>query len=381
VTKTLLAKPDDPIPFMVEWLIQEGKVELPEMVQLRHEVEQLRGQLRLAHTSGAVAPVPAGEGAEEEEEEEDEDDEDDEVDELPELPSMEARMKAMPRTSVSAEAFGAWNKKKAFEAPVYNKSSEQFARLKDILSNSFLFSALNEKEQKTVIFAMQEKVIEAKERPIKQGDDGDCLYVIESGVLDCYKKFDGETEEKLVKTCEVGDVFGELALLYNVPRAASVEARERCVVWMLDRESFNAIVKDAAAKKREMHERFLGSVPLLENMDSYERNKIADALKTETFRDGEYIVKQGDPGDKFYLLEEGEAVALKVFVEGQEEKQVMAYKAGDYFGELALLRNEPRAASVVAKGDTQCGVLDRASFKRLLGPLEQILSRASQRYE
>lgn len=58
----------------------------------------------------------------------------------------------------------------------------------------------------------------------------------------------------------------------------------RCVVWRLDRETFNAIVKDAASKKRELYENFLKGVPLLESMDAYERNKVADALKSEYFK-------------------------------------------------------------------------------------------------
>ena len=71
----------------------------------------------------------------------------------------------------------------------------------------------------------------------------------------------------------------------------------------------------------------------------------------------------------------GEAVALKVFNPGEEAKEVKSYKQGDYFGELALLSNEPRAASIMAKNDCTCVKLDRHSFKRLLGPLDNILKR------
>ena len=71
---------------------------------------------------------------------------------------------------------------------------------------------------------------EPKDRPIQQGDDGDFLFVIETGSLEGYIK-DRETgNEKMVKRCEAGDAFGELALLYNCPRAASVEACEKCVL-------------------------------------------------------------------------------------------------------------------------------------------------------
>ena len=57
-------------------------------------------------------------------------------------------------------------------------------------------------------------------RLINQGEDGDCLYIIEEGQMDCYKKPPAGGDEVLVKECKAGDYFGELALLYNSPRSA-----------------------------------------------------------------------------------------------------------------------------------------------------------------
>jgi len=124
----------------------------------------------------------------------------------------------------------------------------------------------------------------------------------------------------------------------------------------------------------------LKQVPLLEGMEPYERSKVSDALQHETYEAGVTIVNQGDPGDKFFIIEDGEAIATKSFVQGQIPQEVMQYKVGDYFGELALLHNEPRAANVVAKTAVRVLVLDRRSFKRLLGPLEDILRRNTTRY-
>ncbi len=116
------------------------------------------------------------------------------------------------------------------------------------------------------------------------------------------------------------------------------------------------------------------------SMDSYERAQLADALKMEVYHSGEPIVKQDDPGDKFYIIEDGECQAFKTV--GEEQRLVLSYKSGDYFGELALLRNEPRAASVMATSRlVKVLALDRRCFKRLLGPLEAILKRQSSRYE
>ena len=65
----------------------------------------------------------------------------------------------------------------------------------------------------------------------------------------------------------------------------------------------------------------------------------------------------------------------------QAQKEVMSYKPGDYFGERALLRNEPRAANVIAKTDVRIVSVDRHSFKRLMGPLDDILRRNMEVYE
>lgn len=89
-----------------------------------------------------------------------------------------------------------------------------------------------------------------------------------------------------------GESFGELALLYNAPRAATIKAKTDVVLFSLDRECFNGIVKDAAVKKREKYDEFLSKVDLLSTMDAYERSKIADALKPVRVGKGEYVVKE-----------------------------------------------------------------------------------------
>ena len=118
----------------------------------------------------------------------------------------------------------------------------------------------------------------------------------------------------------------------------------------------------------------------MSSVDPYERGQICEALQVEKFLAGDVVIEQNKPGDKFYIIEEGEAYASKSFNEGEEPVNVLDYKKGDYFGELALIRNEPRAASVIAKTNCKLLALDRMSFKRLLGPIETILKRNSDNY-
>lgn len=173
-----------------------------------------------------------------------------------------------------------------------------------------------------------------------------------------------------MKAYQPGEAFGELALLYNAPRAATITANEDCLLWKLDRDTFNHIVKDAAQRRREKYETFLTQVQIFETMEPYERSKLADAFIEKRVAAGEFIIREGEDGNELFLLQEGAAVATKTLQAGQAPQQVMEYKVGDYFGERALIKNEPRAANVVASTDCLMVSMDRHSVKRLLGPLE-----------
>lgn len=199
----------------------------------------------------------------------------------------------VPRTSVSAEVYGMYNKKENYKPKVIPKSQAQKDKIGQRLNQAFMFSALEEKEKEIVINAMEEKHFKAGEWVIKQGEDGDHLYVVDQGSLKCFKRFSKtDKEDKYLKTYVPGESFGELALLYNAPRAASIQAETNSILFALDRSCFNNIVKDAAMKKRQRYEDFLLKVELLQSMDPYERVKIADALRPEVFKQGDYVMKQ-----------------------------------------------------------------------------------------
>jgi cAMP-dependent protein kinase regulator len=172
-----------------------------------------------------------------------------------------------------------------------------------------------------------------------------------------------------------------LALLYNAPRAATIIAKTDAELWSLDRNTFNHIVKDAASKKREKYEEFLTGVKILHNMDDYERSKLADALKEEWYKPGDFVIREGEEGNSFYLVMSGDAAATKTLEPGKAPVEVLRYKSGDYFGERSLIKNEPRAANIKALSQLQVVVLDRHSFKRLLGPIEEILKRNLSLYQ
>lgn len=158
------------------------------------------------------------------------------------------------RQSVSAEAYGAFNERKAYVPKVIAKDEAQTARLQEVLQACWMFKHHTPENMKIILDVMQEKQVEAGTRLIQEGDEGEVMWVIEDGELDCIKVIQGQ--EKVVKTCKRGDVFGELALLYNCKRAASVVASRACILWELDRETFKAICYEAAQKAPPEYEGF-----------------------------------------------------------------------------------------------------------------------------
>ncbi len=112
-------------------------------------------------------------------------------------------------------------------------------------------------------------------------------------MLECSKATKGGSIA-ILRKYGPGEAFGELALLYNMPRAATIIAKSASVLWTLDRATFNHIVRDVAIKKREKYEEFLKKVTILAHMDDYERAQIADSLREVSFGAGTYIIKEGE---------------------------------------------------------------------------------------
>ena len=283
------------------------------------------------------------------------------------------------RVSVSAESMQPDADSGNWKPPKHPKTDDQLARLKTAVSGNFLFSHLDDDSFRTVLDALQEKSIPAPNiKVITQGDEGDYFYVIESGDFDIYIHPSGSVQSgeggmgNKVASIGPGGSFGELALMYNAPRAATVvSASKGGMLWALDRVTFRRILMDSAFQKRRMYEGFLEEVHLLKDLKTYERAKIADALESVKYPAGTVIINEGDAGDNFYLLESGEAQAFKRGI----EQSVKDYGRGDYFGELALLDDKPRQASVIAKTEVKVAKLGRDGFKRLLGPVESIMRR------
>ncbi|SPQ96369.1 Cyclic nucleotide-binding domain-containing protein [Plasmodiophora brassicae] len=286
------------------------------------------------------------------------------------------------RTAVSSEPVAAMTSIPSNASPSASvpKTPVQRASILKSIQGNFLFAGLDHAQREIILDAMYQKAYKDGEYVIRQGQPGDNFYILSKGEAECFvQKKDGPPV--LVKTYKAGEGFGELALMYNSPRAASIRAKGDILVWVVDRPTFRRVVMDTTSQKRTLYEGFLGSVQILSSLDRTEIAKVADCLLEKSYQPGEYVIRQNEPGDNFYIIVDGEAVATKVLPGNTEAQEVMRYKRGDYFGELALLNDQPRAANVIAvDAPLKVVTLDRASFVRLLGPCDEILKRNSSTY-
>jgi cAMP-dependent protein kinase regulator len=263
-----------------------------------------------------------------------------------------------------------------WKPPVFPKTEDQRTRIANAISESFMFAALSFAQLQPVIDAFEELAIESGTTVIEQGamvgptDRG--LYVLENGSLDVFVK---GKEGAVFTYTEMGQYFGDLALLYNAPRSATVISGKPSVLWCIDRTTFNCLVKDAVQKAKERRMAFLGSVELLKSLNIDEVAKIGDALRERTFGTGVAIIQEGTEGDTFYILEKGACAAIK------DGNRVKEYKPADYFGELALLSDAPRAADVITTEESIVLSLDRAAFQRMLGGLDTLMKERAASYQ
>jgi CRP-like cAMP-binding protein len=288
------------------------------------------------------------------------------------------------RTAVSAETYDPKKEQKessiVVSAADRAKSADQKAMILNVVRSSLLFQNLDAQQQEKVVDEMWLKTVNTGETIIKQGDLGDYWYVVEQGKFDIFVSRKGSEAVK-VASRERGSAFGELALLYNAPRAATVTAGVESSVWVLDRSTFRRLLTAGADAKLAEYERFLRGVSSFESLLDYERSKIAETLEEVSFPDHHQICKQGEAGDSFFILKKGEVVVTKLEQGATQPLEVARYKPGDCFGEQALIsKSNIRAATCTAHGPVSCLYLNRDAFNLLMGPMEDIFKRRVESY-
>lgn len=266
------------------------------------------------------------------------------------------------RMAISAETA-----KKDFDhrkLPKVPKSKEDEKFLKEALELNTMFKSLKPDQIKKIIDCMEKKKLKGDVEIIKEGNDGSYLYILSEGSVTVSTAKDGDVAE-----LKSGAVFGELALLYNCRRTASVRSASDVAVFQLDRRYYQGIVQSTGAQRDASKFDLLKQVPKLKELPASKLKKICDCLEDEMFGNGDCIIKQGTSGDTFYIISEGNVKVTKTKADGKEEEVAQLLK-GMFFGELALQSEDKRAANVYATGDVHCYSLDRHAFISLIGRLD-----------
>eukprot|EP00521_Asterionellopsis_glacialis_P013520 CAMPEP_0195292310 /NCGR_PEP_ID=MMETSP0707-20130614/8996_1 /TAXON_ID=33640 /ORGANISM="Asterionellopsis glacialis, Strain CCMP134" /LENGTH=422 /DNA_ID=CAMNT_0040352735 /DNA_START=550 /DNA_END=1814 /DNA_ORIENTATION=+ len=261
---------------------------------------------------------------------------------------------------------------KDFVPPSYPKSDAAIQFIDASLADNFIFSSLNVTERRSLIDAMMLEAVSEGHVIINQGENGDYFYVVEEGQVSF--SVDGNN----VGSCTKGASFGELALLYNSPRAATCIAETDCRLWKVDQVTFRTMLASNTANEQKDIHLTIRKVPFLSEIDEANLTRVSDALTTVNFPEGERIINKGDVGEVFYIIREGTCTVHDIGAgDSQYVDQVLG--VGDWFGERALLTGEPRAANVSATSQCSLLCLSRDTFEKVLGPLQGLIDHAMKK--
>ncbi|XP_013790560.1 cGMP-dependent protein kinase, isozyme 2 forms cD4/T1/T3A/T3B-like isoform X1 [Limulus polyphemus] len=252
--------------------------------------------------------------------------------------------------------------------PEYSKSEQSKELIKNaILDNDFMKNL--EIVQIGEITDCMYPVEYAKDSLIiKEGEVGSVVFVMEEGKVEVSK------DRKFLCTLGPGKVFGELAILYNCTRTATVKAIMDCKLWAIERQCFQTIMMRTGLVRQAEYTDFLKSVPTFRKLNEETLIKIADVLEETSYNKGDYIIRQGARGDTFFIISKGKVKVTMKVSELDEERFIRCLEYGDFFGEKALQGEDVRTANIIAddpEGVT-CLVIDRESFNQLISNIDEI---------
>ncbi|XP_033947961.1 cGMP-dependent protein kinase 2 [Pseudochaenichthys georgianus] len=255
----------------------------------------------------------------------------------------------------------------SFDKARVSKDASVKRVLTDALNKNQYLKRLELQQIKDMVECMYERTYQQGEYVIKQGEPGNHLFVLADGKLDVFQ------HNKLLTSIAVWTTFGELAILYNSTRTASVRAVNKVKVWVLDREVFQNIMRRTAETRHEQYRNFLRSVSLLTNLPEDKLSKIVDCLEVEYYDKGEHVIREGEEGSTFYIIAQGK-VKVTQSTEAHKLPQIInTLQKGDYFGEKALISDDVRSANIIADEDgVECLVIDRETFDQTVGTFNEL---------
>jgi cAMP-dependent protein kinase regulator len=257
--------------------------------------------------------------------------------------------------------------------PEYAKDPTETKIIVTALRKNFVFEDMDEKEMSKLVAAMEEVEVARGKDIITQGEPGDYFYVVAKGEVEFF--IDGQR----VGAAGPGNAFGELALLYRCPRSATVRAMDRATsLFRVDQKTFTVMMQSETKKSEDEKRELLQKVPFLSSLGAEDITRLCSLMGPVLFSTGDYIVRKGDQGSSFFIIRDGKARVTEIFVGGTSYEDI-SLERGDYFGEDALVSNEPRAANVVALTKGSAFAIDRESVCKVLGDFGSLISKTQDR--
>ncbi|XP_067406606.1 cGMP-dependent protein kinase 1-like isoform X2 [Emydura macquarii macquarii] len=204
---------------------------------------------------------------------------------------------------------------------------------------------------------------------LAEGTDGDAMYIVAEGELSVTQR------GCHLRTLLPGDVFGELAILYNCQRTATVTALTQVRLWAIDRQTYRTIITSQAKCRRAEILDSLREASWLQGLADAQLSKLLDSMEECTFAPDEVIVREGDEGKNFYIILTGEVQVSRS--RGGQEELIRVLRAGQHFGELSLLRNICRTATCRAQGQVTCITVTKEDFQEI-SPFCPVLRQLSE---
>ena len=233
-----------------------------------------------------------------------------------------------------------------------------------------IFSKLSTAERLQISDSSEVKTYLANDKIITEGEPGEHFYILRSGGASVSRGLAPNGTPNRIDFKYPGDYFGEAALLEGQPRNATIIAAENGTEAMcISRAMFNKQLLGPLSlimqrSELTVQQQMLTAVPLLSQLTAERRNALTDRLKLETFADGSFIFKQGDNGNKMYIIKTGQ-VSVELKSSDGKTSVIDNLLIGQYFGERSLVKEEPRMASTRAKGKLECYSLSKQDFDDL----------------
>jgi cGMP-dependent protein kinase 1 len=248
------------------------------------------------------------------------------------------------------------------------KTAQDLKIIKTALLKHFIFSTLTESQIDAVANEMFNFSYPAQKIIFEQNSQGDNFFIISKGKVEVVVNL------KVAAILNVGDSFGEVALLHDTPRTATIITLQETILWGLDRNTFREILKSMSSKNFNENLVFIENIQIFASLTKKQKESLANAMVSEVYKVGFRIIQEDERGDFMYIIKEGSVLVTK---KGMEIRKL---GKNDYFGEQALLNNNLRTATITALENVCCLSISSEGLYSAFGShLQEIIHLNTQR--